>query len=95
MEDNKTQEQVQTRGQRGEVGVASASLTLKTRYASEGRGISLKQFARKLAKEGDAVAKEWFANKSGAKNQKRTDSNINTAKAAGAATKMERRKAKK
>lgn len=52
---------------------------------------SLKQFARKLLKEGDAVAEEWFANKLGAKNQKRSDGNIKAAREAGSATKAKKR----
>jgi hypothetical protein len=101
------------RGDRGEVGQATASLTIKQRYYeafykrvnaedknNPGRMIwvklegapSLKQFARKLLASGDPNAKEWFANKRGAKNEKRSDANIAAARAAAAATKAERHK---
>lgn len=54
---------------------------------------SLKEFARQLQKDGDPAATEWFANKHGAKNQKRSDANIKAAKEAGAATMAGRRAA--
>lgn len=56
--------------------------------------VSLKAFARKLAKEGDPVAKSWLANKLGASNQKRSDKNATEAKLIGAATKTAKRKKK-
>lgn len=56
--------------------------------------LSLKAFARKLAKEGDPVAKEWFAHKKGSANQKRSEKNATEAKLAGAATKTAKRKKK-
>lgn len=56
--------------------------------------LSLKAFARALAKEGDQLAKEWLANKLGAKNQKRSDSSIKAAVEARTATKMAKRKKK-
>ena len=37
---------------------------------------SLKQFARALAKSGDATAKSWLAHKHGSLNQKRTEETI-------------------
>lgn len=54
---------------------------------------SLKQFARALLKEGDPVAKRWFANKWGAANQKRSEANAKAAREAGAATKAKKREA--
>lgn len=96
-EDSQTQEapkQEVSRGDRGVVGTATAGLTIKQRWGAEGRGLSLKSFARKLAKDGDQIAKDWFAHKRGSMNQKRTDKNIADAKAAGLATKTERRKKK-
>jgi hypothetical protein len=54
---------------------------------------SLKQYARGLSIKGDPNAKDWFDHKNGSMNAKRTEANIASAKAAGAATKMEKRKA--
>lgn len=55
-------------------------------------GISLKAFARELAASGNEVAKEWFANKGGSHNAKRSDTNVAAAHAAAAATRAEKRK---
>ena len=40
-----------------------------------GPKVSLKKFARELLKAGNAVAKEWFANKGGARNAQRSEKN--------------------
>lgn len=56
---------------------------------------SLKTFARQLSKEDDQVTKDWFANKAGAKNQKRTDANASKAVQSAAASKSARRKMSK
>jgi len=80
------------RGNRGEVGVASAGLTMRQRWGSSNSGLSLKRFARQLVKDGDAVAKEWFANKKGAKNEKRSDKNTQRVIAERTATKASKRK---
>jgi hypothetical protein len=80
------------RGLRGEVGLASAGLTMRQRWASANTGLSLKRFARQLVKDGDAVAKEWFANKRGAKDEKRTDKNMQRVIAERTATKASKRK---
>jgi hypothetical protein len=53
---------------------------------------SLKRFARDLAKSGDTVAKEWFANKSGAHNQERSDANKSRISLEAQATKSAKRK---
>ena len=87
-------EQVFTKGERGEVGTATASLLLKQRHSSEGGGVSLKLFARKLAKDGDEVAKEWLANKLGGSAKARSDKNVALAKTSGSATKAAKRKKK-
>lgn len=90
-----TETVVQTnRGERGELGVATASLTIKQRWLASKTGTSLKAYARNLAKSGDANAKEWLGNKAGAKNQKRSSANATAAKAAAAATKLGRKKSK-
>lgn len=86
--------QTPSRGDRGELGVATAGDTMKQRHRSEGRGLSLKQFARKLEASGDKVAKEWFANKRGAANQQRSDANVKAAMEARTATKAAKRKKK-
>lgn len=65
----------------------------KTWVAKPG-AISLKAYARQLLKEGDALAKSWFANKSGKNRDKRTEKNATEAKLAGAATKTAKRKKK-
>lgn len=74
------------------VGTATAGQQLKARWHKEGRGLSLKQFARKLAASGDTVASIWFEMKKGLHNQERTEKNINIAKASALATKNARRK---
>lgn len=106
-EDNTTVAVAETvvQAERGEVGVATASLTVKSLWHKQlaasvrnGNALSLRAFVRQLAKSGDAnvatLAKEWFGNKAGAKNQKRSAANVAAAKAAGAATKLGRKKSK-
>jgi hypothetical protein len=57
-----------------------------------GNKVSLKKFARELAKSGNAVAKEWFANKSGAKNAQRSEKNRGRISLESQASKAARRK---
>jgi len=83
------------RGVRGELGVATPGLLMRQRWKAEGGRGSLKQFARRLLKEGDTVAKEWFANKRGAKNQVRSDKSIQRIAAERTATKAAKRKSSK
>lgn len=92
--DNMTEEKVSTvsRGDRGELGTATAGLKMRQRWRDEAGGGSLKQFARRLLKEGDSIAKEWFANKGCALNQKRSDTNIKAAKETSMANKAARTK---
>lgn len=66
----------------------------KRLWVRKGGAPSLKQFARQLLKDGDPIAKEWFANKRGAKNQKPSDANIKAAKEAAMASKAARKKSK-
>lgn len=97
MSDTKvTEEKVSTvsRGDRGELGTATAGLQMRQRWAAEAGGGSLKQFARRLLKAGDPIAQEWFANKRGALNAKRTDANIKAAKETSMASKAARTKKK-
>jgi len=104
-----------TPGPKGEVGTATAGLTIHqkwheahfTRVNAEDKwnptkrvwvqnpgAPSLKQFARQLLKDGDPVAKEWFANKRGAKNEKRSEANIKAQREAAMASKAARKKTK-
>lgn len=112
-EDNMTvavTETQENRGPRGELGVATPALTLKSRWHTEhfklvGEGRhqsyvvkpgapSLRAFARQLAKNGDENAKAWFANKVGKNNQKRSAANAQLAKTCALATKQSRKKSK-
>lgn len=96
-EENQLQvvEQVQekARGDKGEVGKATAGLTIKQRWAKEGRGLSLRGFARKLGKE-DPLVKEWFEHKGGSLNKTRSDANQGMAKLCASATKLQKHKKK-
>jgi hypothetical protein len=81
---------------RGVVGTASAGLTIRQLWHASNTGLSLKQFARQLLKGKDEAkaltAREWFANKRGSKNAKRSDANIKAAFEAAAKSKIARRK---
>ena len=102
----------EVRGERGELGVATASLTIKQRWHEEHFKLvdtsdkahphrrtyvrnpgapSLKAFARTLLKSGDANAKEWFGNKRGAKDQKRSEANVKLAALCASASKAARK----
>lgn len=41
------------------------SKVIKNRHRKEGKGMTLRQFARELASQKDEVAKAWWTNKSG------------------------------
>lgn len=73
----------------------SASKLIKSRFAKEGEGGSLKEFARRLAKGGDVAAETWFDNKHGICNQERTEKNKSRIAAEGNASRNARRKSKK
>jgi len=66
----------------------------KRLWVPNGGAPSLKKFARELLKTGDPVAKEWFANKKGDKNLKRSDANIKAQREAAMASKAARKKSK-
>lgn len=111
----KAESEESARGDRGEVGVATAGLKIRQLWhdahftrkdigdkhnprkriyvPNPGGAPSLKKFARELLKAGDAIAKEWFANKRGAKNQKRTEKNQARVNLEKQASKAARRKA--
>lgn len=84
-----------SRGSRGELGVASAGLTIWQQWKSANSHLSLKAYARQQIKEGNAVAKDWFANKKGAKDQARSDKSLQRMGAEKSATKLAKRKAGK
>jgi hypothetical protein len=65
----------------------SVSKTLKALHAKEGKGLSLKEFARRLERAGNELAKDWFANKSGIANDARDKKSIDRIAAEKAATK--------
>ena len=57
-----------SKGQRGIVGTASASQTIKQLWHTaqeKNPKLSLKRFARQMLKDGEQVSKDWFANKRG------------------------------
>jgi len=94
--DNTTDTTVDTnngnrRGDSGVLGTATAGLTIRQLWHTANSGLSLKQFARQLLKGKDEtkalVAREWFANKLGSKNAKRSDANQKAAIEASAASK--------
>lgn len=88
-EQAEAQAQEKQRGARGVVGVATAAKTIKKRWhQQEGKKVSLKAFARKLADEGDQVAKDWLAHKSGSLNQKRSEKNVARVALEKSATKL-------
>lgn len=110
----KKESEVPAPGDRGELGVATAGLTIRQLWhaahfsrkdigdkhnprkrvfvPNPGPRVSLKRFARELLKSGNAVAKEWFANKKGAKNQKRSEKNQARVNLEKQASKAARRK---
>lgn len=113
--EKKTEESKEvSRGDRGEVGQATAKLTIVQMWheahftrkdvgdkhnprkrvwvANPGPRVSLKKFARELAKSGNVVAKAWFANKAGAQNTKRTEKNQSRITLEKQASKAARRK---
>lgn len=55
---------------------------------------SLKEFARKLAKDGDQVAKDWLDHKLGSLDLKRNEKNVARVALESSATKMAKRKKK-
>lgn len=80
------------RGARGVVGTGTIGQKLKSRWHKEGKGLSLKQFARKLVESGDETAKEWFDHKKGLFNKGRSDSKKIRISAEKLASKNARRK---
>jgi len=73
----------------------SVSRSLKSRHAKEGNGMSLKEFARRLVREDNESAKDWFANKAGLLNAERSDKNKTRVSSEKSATKLAKRSKKK
>lgn len=83
-----------THGNRGVVGTATPSSTLKKLWhLSQGKGprLSLKRFARQLVKDGLQAAKDWFEIKTGVLNATRSDKNQARVSAERSATKLARK----
>jgi hypothetical protein len=85
---------VDGRNSRGEVGEATPALTIKQQWKAAKTRLSLKAYVRVQVREGNQVAKDWLANKSGKRNQKRSDANIALAKVICSASKAARKKSK-
>jgi len=80
------------KGGRGELGVATAKLTVWQLWKAANSHLSLKAFARQLVKDGNTIAQDWFANKRGVKNAARSDKNLQRIAAERQATKASKRK---
>lgn len=66
----------------------------RRQWVAQKGAVSLKAFARKLAKEGDELAIHWLDSKKGKFAQKRSEANVSMAKLCGSATKVAKRKKK-
>ena len=99
------QKQEVVRGNRGELGVATAGDTIKQMWraahfkrsdedtwARLPGAPSLKKFARELAKSGNKVAKDWFDHKTGSLNAERSEKNRGRISLESQASKAARRK---
>jgi hypothetical protein len=79
------------------VGESTPGKRLKSLHSAKAQGTSLKEFARQCLKSEDAevqaLAKQWFKNKSASGQTQRTAANANLAKTIGAAVKQSRRAA--
>jgi len=73
----------------------SVSRTIKSLHAKNGSGLSLKEFVRRLVREGNDLAQNWLDNKAGVCNASRSESNKTRVAAERAATKSAKRKSKK
>lgn len=93
MSDEQSVVQESGKTNRGVVGQGTPGSRLKALWHKEGKGKSLKQFARSLVKD-NADAKRWLENKLGKHDQKRSDANATLARTIGQATKAAKRKKK-
>jgi hypothetical protein len=73
----------------------SVSRSIKALHAKSDNSLSLKEFARRLARDDSDLAKNWFANKLGACDASRSESNKVRVAAERSATKSAKRKSKK
>lgn len=86
--------QERTKGNRGDVGIATAGLTIKQMWRGSKTRLRLRAFARDLVKQKNQVAIDWFAHKSGSLNQNRSDKNVARVLIERQATKAAHRKSK-
>jgi len=90
-----TQTTTNNKGNRGEVGTATAGLSIRNLWRASGSNMRLKAFARQLLKGPDKdkalVAREWMSNKNGGKNAKRSDANIKAAIEASSKSKAKKK----
>lgn len=77
---------------RGKVGESSAGNRIKARHSAEGKGKSLKVFARLLVQSGDQDAKDWFDSKTGVGNISRLEKNKTRISLEKSAKKMSKKK---
>ena len=88
-------EKVQNKKRRT-VAEPKVSVSLKRLWTAEGsNGESLKVFAKRRAKGGDALAKRWLENCAGKHDVKRSEKNAGLAKLIGETVKQARKKIKK
>jgi hypothetical protein len=78
---------------RGEVGPGTPATKVKALWRAEGKGMSLKKFARSIVKD-NADAKRWLENKTGKHDTAPKEANVALAKVIAAATKAAKRKKK-
>ena len=83
--------EVKKHGDRGEIGQPTAGLIVWQKWKASKAPVSLKKFARQLVKDGDQTAQEWFSNKRGAKNEKRSEKNLQRIAAERQATKASKK----
>jgi hypothetical protein len=93
--DNQEVSNEKPRGQSGEVGTATASKALKKLWHTSAAKVSLKAFARQLLKGTDKdkaqLVKDWYRNKAGKLNAKRSEKTIQRINLEKSATKLARK----
>lgn len=72
----------------------TVSKAIKSLHAKNGKGLSLKEFARRLVRDGNELAKDWFANKGGATVEARSKLKEERITAEKAATKSAKKSSK-
>lgn len=76
------------------MGERAVSVKLKKEWTRTKTDLSLRQFARKLIKEGQVWVEAWFENKKGVCEEPRSNTNLARANLERQATKMARKKTK-